>query len=128
MSASGIWSLWVDDNGSSGSGSGIGDGDTDGGSDGQGDLDLLRDEDGKNDGDGEDDDGKSDGGEDDDGKSDSGGEDDDGNSDGSSGYQVDNGASHHRSMAALQPSGIEISFLGRWEKAGIVGRDRVGGG
>nr|GEU70516.1 UBN2 domain-containing protein [Tanacetum cinerariifolium] len=38
---------------------GGGDGDTDGGSDGECDLDLLRDEDGKSDGDGEDDDGKS---------------------------------------------------------------------
>ncbi|GKF53223.1 hypothetical protein Tco_0160133 [Tanacetum coccineum] len=57
--------------GSSGSGSGDGDTDGDGGS--GGDLGLLRDEDGKSDGDGEDDDGKSD----------SGGKDDDGIYDGS---------------------------------------------
>ncbi|GJR75839.1 hypothetical protein Tco_0088204 [Tanacetum coccineum] len=50
-----------------GGGDGSGDGDTDGGSDGEGDLDLLRDKDGKSDGDGKDDDGKSgNGGEDDD--------------------------------------------------------------
>ncbi|GKB59218.1 hypothetical protein Tco_0915404 [Tanacetum coccineum] len=49
MLASGIGSLRVDDNGSGSSGSG----DTDGGGDGV----LLRDENGKSDGDGEDDDG-----------------------------------------------------------------------
>ncbi|GJX56085.1 hypothetical protein Tco_0285982 [Tanacetum coccineum] len=44
-------------------------GDTDDDSDGEGDLDILRDEDGKSDGGGEDDDGvKSDGGDDNDGK------------------------------------------------------------
>ncbi|GJR88588.1 hypothetical protein Tco_0212599 [Tanacetum coccineum] len=57
------------------SGGGGATGGGDGGSDGEGDLDLLRDEDGKSEGDGEDDDGKSG----------SGGEDDDGISNGSSG-------------------------------------------
>ncbi|GJW10760.1 zf-CCHC domain-containing protein [Tanacetum coccineum] len=69
---------------------GGGDGDTDDGSDGEGDLDLLRDKDGKSDGGGEDDDVKSDGGDDndgisdgnEDGKSDGGGEDGDVKSDG----------------------------------------------
>nr|GEW26187.1 hypothetical protein [Tanacetum cinerariifolium] len=71
-------------------GSGSDDGDTDDGSDGKGDLGLLRDDHGKSGDDGKDDDGMSDGG-----------KDDDGNSDGSNGYQVDNGATLHRSMAAL---------------------------
>ncbi|GKB61758.1 hypothetical protein Tco_0917944 [Tanacetum coccineum] len=47
-------------------------GGTDGGVDGEGDLDLLRDEDGKSDGGGEYDDVKSDGGDDNDGISDGG--------------------------------------------------------
>ncbi|GKF09984.1 hypothetical protein Tco_0044208 [Tanacetum coccineum] len=57
---------------SSGGGTAIsgGEGDTNDGSDGEGDLDLLRDEDGKSNGGGEDDDVKSDGGDDNDGISD----------------------------------------------------------
>ncbi|GJQ92204.1 hypothetical protein Tco_0003343 [Tanacetum coccineum] len=91
--------------GSGGSGSG------DGGSDDEGDLDLLRDMDGKSDG-GEDDDGKSDGGEDDDGKSD-GGENDDGKSDGGEDDDVKSDG-----------GGVGISFPGRQAKAGLVGRDQ----
>ncbi|GJU83545.1 hypothetical protein Tco_1285910 [Tanacetum coccineum] len=49
----------------SGGGDGSGDGDTDGSSDGEGNLDLLRDKDGKCNGGGEDDDRKSDGGDND---------------------------------------------------------------
>ncbi|GJT67513.1 hypothetical protein Tco_1018993 [Tanacetum coccineum] len=56
-----------------GGGDGSGDGDTDGGSDGEGNLDLLRDEDDKSNGGGEDDDGMSDGCDDDDGISDGSG-------------------------------------------------------
>ncbi|GJY05113.1 hypothetical protein Tco_0371053 [Tanacetum coccineum] len=53
--------------GGGGTAVGGGDGDTDDGSDGESDLDLLRDEDGKSDGGGEDDDVKSNGGDDNDG-------------------------------------------------------------
>ncbi|GJT70820.1 hypothetical protein Tco_1030106 [Tanacetum coccineum] len=63
------------DGGDGSGGSGSGDGDTDGDGGSKGGLGLLRDDDGKSDGDGEDDDRKSGGG----------GEDDDGISDGSSG-------------------------------------------
>ncbi|GJQ94599.1 hypothetical protein Tco_0005738 [Tanacetum coccineum] len=56
--------------GGGGTAVGGGDGDTDDGSDGEGDMDLLRDEDGKSDGGGEDDDVKSDSGNDNDGISD----------------------------------------------------------
>ncbi|GKF39409.1 hypothetical protein Tco_0119470, partial [Tanacetum coccineum] len=72
-----------------GGGDGSGDGDTDGGSDGEGDLDLLRDKDGKSDGDGKDDDGKSG----------NGGEDDDGISDGSSGWWCSSPSIHGCSVA-----------------------------
>nr|GEY66618.1 hypothetical protein [Tanacetum cinerariifolium] len=56
--------------GGDGTAVGGGDGDTDDGSGDEGDLDLLRDEDGKSNGGDEDDDGKSDGGDDNDGISD----------------------------------------------------------
>nr|GEX53337.1 hypothetical protein [Tanacetum cinerariifolium] len=85
-----------------GGGTGGGDGSGDGNTNGKGDLDLLQDKDGKSDCGGEDDDCKSDGGDDDDGD-----------------------AALHRSMATLKPSGIEITFLGRRAKAGLVARGRV---
>ncbi|GJQ98375.1 hypothetical protein Tco_0009514 [Tanacetum coccineum] len=74
------------------SGSGTTDGNTYGSSDGEGDLDLLRDEDGKS----------YDDGEDDDGKSDSGGEDDDGIFD----------------VALLYPSAGDPLLLRRWQRQG----------